>query len=578
MYLAKVNGQRIDFNNPAITIRLKNPMFDSNNGMEWTASFPFKLPATSRNKQVFGFPNRLTTLNSVAIDATFEHYFNGVRLPGDTIRIRQASDREFEAYIKVGRSDFISLNKTKKLRDLTYPDMSMNYLTIIGSMSSGYPMFPVAFPMVHNEGFFDGTDQEYFWKDISQNTYGTYQNCFYHTSNNWYYNHMAITPFPYVAGVIEKIFSESNYLLTRNPFTEDPDLQTLCIYNSARARFGFLPTNFYFNIKDHLPDISVQEFLLAMRVPFGADLYFDHYKREVKILTRQEILNSSGIVDMGKNVSRTYKVLYDEPFDSYRFTLTSDSSDAYWRDKVADFNSFKNNPIIVGEYFSDLPASPEVYTLGFVKVEDQWYIYSWDDDSQTVCWHFLSRNVIDLVEGENDSFRMEGKVGLLVSENHVHANLLWSWICPFTKQPGWHQGSPMTWKTAPTPFAFRMLFFKGLSLATNNYQYPLGTSYCGPLPQLPFQDAKYTLQWLGPNQPSAHPEFGLYENFWKDWLDWKKQTRQVEFSKLFSPAELVALDFSNKHRAYGVNMLLDEVTFTVTKNAIKPAKVKGWTV
>ncbi|MHC1707441.1 MAG: hypothetical protein AB9842_07955 [Bacteroidales bacterium] len=527
---------------------------------------------------MFGFPNRLTTLNSVPIDASFEHYFNGVRLPGDTIRIKQASDREFEAYIKVGRSDFISQNKTKMLRDLGYPDMSMNYMTIIGSMSSGYPMFPVAFPMVHNEGFFDGTDSEADWKDIVQNPYGTYQNCFYHTNNNWYYNHLCVTPFPYVAGVIDKVFSESNFLITRNAFTEDADLVKLCIYNSARARFPMLPSNFYFNIKDHLPDISVQEFLLALRVPFGIDLYFDHYKREVKILTRQEIINSASVQDLGMNVSRSYKVLYEEPFSSYRFTLTADSADAYWRDKVADFNSFKKNPIIVTDYFSGLPAGPQVYTLGFVKTEDQWYIYSWDDTSQTVCWHFLSRNVLDLVEGTDDTFRMEGKVGLLVSENHVHANLLWSWICPFTNQPGWHQASPMTWKTSPTDFAFRLLFFRGLALATNNYQYPLGTSFAGAIPQLPFQGVRFGLQWLGPNQPSQYPEYGLYDNFWKDWLEWKKVSRQVEFVKIFNPAELVALDFSKKHRAYGVNMLLDEVTFTVTKNAIKPAKVKGWTV
>lgn len=578
MYLAKVNGQRIDFDNPAISLRLKNPMFDPNDGMEWTASFPFKLPATSRNKQVFGFPNRLTTLNSVAIDATFEHYFNGVRLPGDTIRIKQASDREFEAYIKVGRSDFISLNKTKRLRDLDYQDMAINYMTIISSFGAVYPTYQVAFPMVYNESFFDGTNQEASWKNIGQNPYGTYQNCFYETTNNWYYNHLCVTPFPYVNGVIDKIFAESNYLVKKSTLMDDVDLRKLCIYNTARARFPMLPTNFYFNIKDHLPDISVQEFLLAMRVPFGIDLYFNNYKREVQLLSRKEIITNSSVIDFGKNVSRDYKVLYEDAFESYRFSLNPDSADAYWRDKVADFTAFKNNPVVTVDHFADLPASPAVYTLGFTKHEDKWYIYSWNDQTQALAWNYLSLNVMDLIGGTDDTFRMEGKVGLLASEQHLHKNTLWTWSCPFSNMPGWHQGSPMTWSTSPTPFSLRLLFFRGLARASNNYYYPLGTSFAGSIPNEHLPGASYTLQWLGPNQPSLHPEYGLYEKFWKDWINWKKAARQVEFVKLFSPAELVALDFSRKYRAYGVNMLLDEVTFTVTKHAIKPAKVKGWTV
>ncbi|MCX6270514.1 MAG: hypothetical protein NTU44_04700 [Bacteroidetes bacterium] len=43
-------------------------------------------------------------------------------------------------------------------------------------------------------------------------------------------------------------------------------------------------------------------------------------------------------------------------------------------------------------------------------------------------------------------------------------------------------------------------------------------------------------------------------------------------------AELFALDFTKKYRALNCNFILDEINFTVTNNAIKPAKVKAWTV
>ncbi|MCX6269630.1 MAG: hypothetical protein NTU44_00135 [Bacteroidetes bacterium] len=82
----------------------------------------------------------------------------------------------------------------------------------------------------------------------------------------------------------------------------------------------------------------------------------------------------------------------------------------------------------------------------------------------------------------------------------------------------------------------------------------------------------------GEGQQARFTLKGLYKVFWKDWLDWRKTSRQVELTKLFTPVELFALDFTKKYRALNTNFVLDEVNFTVTNDAIKPAKVKAWTV
>ena len=59
MFRFKVENKEIDINpNVSIRITISNPMFWQGE-MKGTASYPFKVPASDRNKLIFGFPHRI---------------------------------------------------------------------------------------------------------------------------------------------------------------------------------------------------------------------------------------------------------------------------------------------------------------------------------------------------------------------------------------------------------------------------------------------------------------------------------------------------------------------------------------
>ncbi|MCX6272194.1 MAG: hypothetical protein NTU44_13440 [Bacteroidetes bacterium] len=588
MYTAKVNGSPIDTDNISLSFRLKNPMFDPNDGMEWSASFPFKLPNTIRNRSVFGFPGRLSNANMPAVDLPFEHFFNGIRLPGDTIRIKQTTAGEIEAYVKVGRGDFLSLNRDKLLTDLQFPDetwqMAHDYepMYLYNTLTQPFPQSKfVIFPVL-NRGMYKDTYWDNSWNDANSNGYGPYQNSLiFHSWGGHIINSKCITPFPYLAAVIEKIFAESKYTIKRNIFTEDAELQSLSIYNPNVCKVSGNNYYAYINLKNHLPNLKIPDFFINLRVPFGVDLYFNYYRKEVNLVSRKDVITSQEVVDFSRNVDPDYKVILDDPIEDYKFVMKGDDQDEYWKSKVSDLQKYKDSPVINVMYFTWLPPTADHATLGYVVDEDKWYIYEMDPGTGAGSWQFLSYNLQNYLVGTGDTLKVEGDIGSLISDMHQFQGYFinaWQWATPFTGQKGNFADKPIVAGAEYAPFALRLMFYRGMATATNGDTYPQGTSYNYRYYGAPYQDAKYSLRWDGDGQTARWPLQGLYQCFWKDWLEWRKRSRQVELTKLFTPAELFALDFTRKYRALNCNFILDEINFTVTNNAIKPAKVKAWTV
>jgi hypothetical protein len=591
MYQAKVNGQAIDVDNLSLTLRLKNPMFDPNGGMEWSASYPFTLPNTVRNRAIFGFPGRLSGKSGVQRDFDFEHSMNGIRLPGDTIRVKQTTKGQIEAYVKIGRSDFISLNKDKKLTDLSFEVQSFqvsnpshaNYL--FSHFSHSYPTIAFAIFPVRNKGFYSGTDDDLWWNDITGNPPGPYQNMVYYDDDNViHYNPHVITPFPYVAAVIDKIFAESKYNLNRCFFKEDAELLNTCIFNPNRCRYFEHPVandTVTIELQKHLPRMKVLDFFINLRVPFGLDLYFNYYKKEVSLISRREIITSREIIDFGSRVSPDYKVFLEDPIANFLFSMKGDSADTLWQEKVKSMKDFLTSALVqTVDDFSQLSSSIRG-CIGFVVSEDTYYIYEINQDTGSLEWQFLSLNLQDYLAGTGEDFKNEGDIGCLISENHkfagkVGATIPWSWDTPVTSIFGNFENGPNGLSNY-ADFGLRLMFRRGIAELDNGYRYPYGTSFNSYVTPDPDWE-KYSLRWFGPQQPAGNSQKGLYRNFWKDWFEFRRNSRQIEFTKLMSPVEIFNIDFTKKYRAFDINLILDEINITVTEKGFKPATIKAWTV
>jgi len=398
MYTAKVAGQTIDIGDIAISFRLKNPMFDSNNGMEWSATYPFKLPNTAHNRYVFGFPNRTSLRKTPAKDYDFEHHFDGFRLPGDTIRVSVVNETEIECYVKIGRSDFISKNKTKLLPDLAfsneyYIEMDSDdprYLWKVADKKYPEATFTI-FP-VSNIGLYKNSWHHVAWIDPDYTYYGTYQNMFYWKPGEFVHDEWHITPFPYLAAVIDQVFKESGYAIKENIFSSDQELASLCIFNCNIAQFTQSGDNFYnINVSDHLPKITVPELFINIRAPFGIDLYFDHSGKTIRLKTRKEIITSLDVVDISKNVSKSMIINVENLATGFRFAMIAGDYDANFTEQVKSMSEYFGKPIIPYSFYADLPLSPPDGSLAYIYSEDSFYIYGFSEDLG-VGWSFVTRN------------------------------------------------------------------------------------------------------------------------------------------------------------------------------------------
>jgi hypothetical protein len=67
---------------------------------------------------------------------------------------------------------------------------------------------------------------------------------------------------------------------------------------------------------------------------------------------------------------------------------------------------------------------------------------------------------------------------------------------------------------------------------------------------------------------------GIFNLFWKDWVDWIMKTRKaVKIEKQMGFIELKDIDFTKRYRMNGINYLISEISVTLNKSSIKSAQL-----
>ncbi len=599
MYSALINGKEIDLGDVQISMRLKNPMFDPNMGMDSTASYPFKLPVTPKNMAILGFPGRLTKPMPYQNDFPFEHRFGAIQLPGTQIRILKVTESEIEAYIKIGRSEFLSTTKDKTLQDLAFPEVVLVDHAIPDAglaevkkwLVSTEPLeYPATFPMVKNLGLFGASNfAEVWWKSDGP---GPYQNAWTFEGIHWaddihscpdYYRIPAITPMPWLCIVIEQIFDEADYTIISNEFFTDEVLRKLCIYNPVIVRYkNSIHHEIKFNLNHHLPKLSITSFLSTFRVPFGIDTYFHHIRKEVRLVSRDSIITSmEEPVDFSERVSKVRTVFIELASENFTFSMQSDPNDVYWqKTMLMSSKQCVADPASV-MYFMMLPSDQLLNSVCLVIDENWWYVYLEDENNPGLfLWTRFAYNWQDAVLGTGE-VKFEAPIAPLptITEPAICLDgALGDATLPVVDLRGNQQMNPIYPGEEYSEFSLRLLFCHGVQKPSpSNYFYVYASSLFPTLYATP-DSQPFDMSWRSPGEVTGFPQCGLYQTFWKNWIEWRQRTTQVEIQKQMSASELSNLDFTKKHKINEAQFILDELNFTVTLQSIQVSKIKAWTV
>ncbi|MDJ1472826.1 hypothetical protein [Xanthocytophaga flava] len=136
-----------------------------------------------------------------------------------------------------------------------------------------------------------------------------------------------------------------------------------------------------------------------------------------------------------------------------------------------------------------------------------------------------------------------------------------SWLVPATEQ----QGASVLYGTGENKkFSMRLLLYGGSQTDSLSNLYPLGSAVNETWSGAPFTNR--SLQYAGP--------YGLYENNWKDWIEFLDKTRSVQYSVRLSMSDLLTLDPTRKVLIDKVKYFYEKIKFTVSmKDGIGKATI-----
>lgn len=583
-----IDNTQLDTSGVSFNITLKSPMFSDD--IEGSYIYTFGVTKTKRNKEIFDFAHRMDKPSNRFYDVSGRILFNGVVIADDVLFEVHEMTESYKIAAKIDTASFNSLIKDKSLKD----DVDWGGIRNLGATSElgrqyledtinyQYPdrdfiVFPVA-AKSFEEGATDNHRLYFnYWYD-DQLVYSSISG----------EDATIVVPFPYLLYVIKKLFNEFGANITYWAFEEYPEFNNAVLFSifdmtyMRSPHFGKYINSL--NLKKSIPDIKITEFLKGLRHLFNLHYFFKN--NGVTILFARDIINNPEYIEFSENIIAGPEKKF-EAADGWELKQNTDDNDSWLKDQLGEVDISR----FLGEVdsFSNLPAAYLSEFGDIYLVLDESYYYENQPNIIGVGeWIKLSPAVTYLKLPVDNKW--ETSFSALLNSEETDTITVQYWDFELEDYYDWPV--ELTWNVPRTgherdnypEFTPRILFYRGKYTAVPtyapappegsiipDYDYPFASSDVYDPDGVKISDANISLNWLG--------EYGLYETFWKDYLEWFNNKKvKVKFKKLLTPAQIRNIDFSKKYRIDGVDYLLTEVKIPVKENAIEAATIEGYKV
>jgi hypothetical protein len=403
---------------------------------------------------------------------------------------------------------------------------------------------PYTFYPIYNKQFYENNATLYCW------------------IVNWYWEQLGALhfmapdknvpsiPFVYATYALEEIFKNGGYGYASGSFMEDEEIQKLTIYNTrARDQIFKDSTGKYLgpqdriNLAEHLPDIPVKEYLLALKNLFCLGYFFDKNGNNVEVIPLKEVLSSRKTQDWTGRISRKKEMTPASENKGYLLEYEHDSSDGYQSDRLANLFFVNVQPSVAT--FSALPASGNnAGDVRLVTNENVYYRVVIGVGGTADTWEFHSENLYPLRSGD-ETYKLKPKASTLCLLRGVNNLFSPTTYDDYTIPRSEQAGNTAAFAGQKHDYSLRFLFYRGfqpsgvtLGSGTLPFVYPFASydtvnhngGTCG----------NYSLRWDG--------EKGLYNVWHRQWIDFMNNARQVEADVHLTPGMLQTLRFQDPIR------------------------------
>jgi len=580
-----INNEPVDLNeNSSINITEESPVFEKDS-IPGGFSFPFELPASPKNNRILSHPGRIQSAFQGGFNLPFQLYLDGRLIGTGTATIQKATSLSYSAFLQVGTGDFAGKTDGKRLSDVDFGgERTWEFKPEYTFPEDDFALFPI-----YNENFMDDTQYKDAWKT---NKYRLNS----HELGTWFTgvnSIMAISPFPYLGYVVNRIFNHFGFVLKENILTTDPDLKQLVIYNNHDSAnlvsvtrpvtktifgkrndgsWGYIQRTVIvttitrefntWNLKDFLPDILIKDFILAIRNLFNLAITIDN-QGFASIVKRKDLVTS------GKSVPLNAKAM------GLPLVTISDNTTGvklHWE--------HEENDLLFSEGFKDIYADPTLIkppvdtideltliaaTINEIRLVTSYglyYQYSGEtvDGVTEYSWKLFSNDFQDFIIGDKpeEYTAMASTLPMIHYQRSIGG--------PIIRCPQAAQLSSSIIRSTSLPFSLRFLFYRGMVADSTGTPYPYGSSDAFDSEGELLPDASLSLKWQG--------ETGLYNQLWKDYLTWWKKRKVVTWT-ITDPS---LLDFFTVYEIDNNHYILKNRSISLQYEGIQPGDCEFYLV
>jgi hypothetical protein len=315
MYAIKVGDEYLDLaQNGSITLEINSPFF-MNDGIPGTLSYPTPAINSKKNQRILGFPSIISNQNNLNKTIEAQLFIDKILYKTGVIRNIKPTKDGYSFTFGSDAGDFQSRINGVSLQSL---DLGTDTLDLV-TTNENYALFPV-----ENQGFWGD-------KNPSHNKYVNYFN----TSGVFlnYSSTNVVTPFPYLVYIIRRVFQHFGYYVTGD-ILDDPEINKLVVYNN----YALSSTAITFN--NHVPDMTVGEFLIAIKNLLGWGYIFNPTDKSVRIITLNEVLENQTYKDHTSKAEPTYQLELNE-YNGFKLTQELDSGDEAYKLESDSWATYK---------------------------------------------------------------------------------------------------------------------------------------------------------------------------------------------------------------------------------------------
>ena len=234
-------------------------------------------------------------------------------------------------------------------------------------------------------------------------------------------------------------------------------------------------------IKNHVPDMTVEELLNEMKKWLQLDFTYDLYNNKVIVDYIETILNEPPVLDLSSKLSKDYEMVFDDTNKGYVVGYDFGSGDNLIENNFKTYDKSK----LLGFYTSvdTLPAPATVNDLAIVKSTNKVMVVS-----AALTWVEFTDNYFDITTGlgttdaKTKLAPMMMYSGDVQSTDPTHTRAL----MPAISEPG----SSIMYDLGINAASLRVVFMRGLNTPGAMYVYTSATNY----DQLGASKGNYTMK------------------------------------------------------------------------------------